>query len=352
MPHQLEAVRQVLKGSREHLLGRANVVATGVGYKVTAGQKTPTLCITCSVTEKVRVAALAARDRVPALVDGLPTDVIQTGRIRIHPQLTSDGLQPAPRRARVHIQQSPTERFRPAPGGVSIGHRDITAGTLGCLVKKKGKVFILSNNHVLANSNEAKIGDPILQPGPHDGGRLPEDHIANLEAFVTISFVGGPSGCPIARGTARVFNALARAAGSYARLGAISEQVTENLVDAALARPLDERDVSDQILGIGSIEGWATAALGIAVKKSGRTTGLSTGEIQQIDVTVNVQYGAGRIARFTDQLLAGPMSQGGDSGSAVLDRDNRLVGLLFAGSENSTIINRIENVFSALGVGL
>jgi len=63
---------------------------------------------------------------------------------------------------------------------------------------------------------------------------------------------------------------------------------------------------------------------------------------------VDVQYGGGRIARFTDQLLAGPMSQGGDSGSAVLDQGNRLVGLLFAGSDNSTIVNQIQHVFDAL----
>ncbi len=88
------------------------------------------------------------------------------------------------------------------------------------------------------------------------------------------------------------------------------------------------------------------------VTKSGRTTGLTTGEILQVDVTVDVQYGAGRTARFTDQLLAGPMSQGGDSGSAVLDAQHRLLGLLFAGSANSTIINRIEHVFAALQVSL
>jgi hypothetical protein len=69
-----------------------------------------------------------------------------------------------------------------------------------------------------------------------------------------------------------------------------------------------------------------------------------------VDVTSIVQYGENKTARFTDQLLAGAMSQGGDSGSAILDTQNRLIGLLFAGSENSTIINRIEHVFSALGV--
>jgi hypothetical protein len=88
------------------------------------------------------------------------------------------------------------------------------------------------------------------------------------------------------------------------------------------------------------------------LQKSGRTTGYTQGEILQVDVTANVQYGAGQTAQFTDQLMAGAMSQGGDSGSAVLNDDKQLVGLLFAGSDNSTIINRIEHVFSALNLSL
>ena len=281
-------------------------------------------------TKKVAVDGLAREDIIPATVDGILTDVVQTGPIR--------------------ALQSRTGRIRPAPGGVSIGHRDITAGTLGCLVKKDGQIFILSNNHVLANSNEAELGDPILQPGPYDGGRLPEDHIANLEQFVPISFSESSSNCPIAIGAANLFNAIVRILGSDSRLKAISVQATDNLVDAAIARPINIQDVTDQILEIGTIRGTTQGELGMAIKKSGRTTGLTTGEVLQVDVTVNVQYGEGKAARFTDQLMAGPMSQGGDSGSAVLDETSCLMGLLFAGSDNSTIINRIENVFSALGV--
>jgi hypothetical protein len=332
MANELFNVRGILGSTRDQLLDRANVVATGVGYKISGGEKTATLSIVCSVTEKVAASQLLSRDRVPATLDGIPTDVVQTGPIR--------------------ALQSRTERHRPAPGGVSIGHRDITAGTLGCLVKKNGQTFILSNNHVLANSNEAKIGDPILQPGPVDGGRFPDDHIANLEAFVPISIEGLPSECPIALGSADLLNSVARLLGSDARLQAVSTQAAENLVDAAIARPLDVADVSDQILEIGVIQGSIPGELGMAIQKSGRTTGLTTGEILQIDVSVNVQYGTGRIARFTDQLMAGAMSQGGDSGSAVLDENNRLVGLLFAGSDTSTVINRIENVFSELGISL
>ena len=108
--------------------------------------------------------------------------------------------------------------------------------------------------------------------------------------------------------------------------------------------------ILDEILEIGTLTDTTFPILGMSVRKSGRTTGLTTGEILQVDVTVDVQYGAGQVARFADQLMAGAMSQGGDSGSAVLDDQNRLTGLLFAGSDASTIINRIEHVFVALGV--
>ena len=332
MADDISVIRNRLKNYRGQLLECANVVATGVGYKITAGQKTSNLSIVCSVTQKLAASQLESKDLVPGTLDGTPTDVIETGLIR--------------------ALQSPTEKHRPAPGGVSIGHRDITAGTLGCLVKKNGTPVILSNNHVLANSNAAQIGDPILQPGPHDGGRFPDDHIADLEQFIPINIGGMPSECPIATGTASFLNSLASMFGSGVRLQAIDQQAEANLVDAAIARPLNPDDVKDEILEIGTVQGIAEAELGMAIKKSGRTTGFTTGEIQQVDVTVNVQYGQGQIAQFADQLMAGAMSQGGDSGSAVLDDSNRLVGLLFAGSDTSTIMNRIQNVFSELGVSL
>jgi hypothetical protein len=332
MANKLTTIIETLKRNRSLLLKRSNVIATGVGYKTTGGQKTKTLSIVCSVAEKVAASQLSDRDMVPTTLKDIPTDVVQTGPIR--------------------ALQSTTDRLRPAPGGVSIGHRDITAGTLGCLVQKDGQKFILSNNHVLANSNQAQIGDPILQPGPYDGGTYPADHIADLTDFVPINIIGLPSDCPIATGIAGVLNILAKLLGSRVRMQAINQQAPENLVDAAIARPLNPEDVTEEILQIGTIQGAATGELGMAIKKSGRTTGLTTGVIEQVDVSVNVQYGEGQIAMFTDQLMAGAMSQGGDSGSAVLDDNNRLVGLLFAGSDTTTVVNRIENVLSALGVSV
>jgi hypothetical protein len=173
-----------------------------------------------------------------------------------------------------------------------------------------------------------------------------------LEDFVAITFLEQPSECQFARGLITVLNAGCQLIGSKTRYRSVNIQATENRVDAAIARPLDPAQVKREVLEIGAISGLGSGSLGTSIKKSGRTTGLTAGEITQVDVTVNVQYGPGQLAQFSDQLLAGPMSQGGDSGSAVLDNNNRLIGLLFAGSESSTIINRIEHVFSELGLTL
>ena len=122
-------------------------------------------------------------------------------------------------------------------------------------------------------------------------------------------------------------------------------------MDCALAKPLTPDLVSPDILNIGVPIGVGTATLGTPLQKMGRTTGYTTGQITQLAVTVSVDYG-GKIATFRNQLMAGAMSQGGDSGSAVLDMNQRVVGLLFAGSNTTAIINPIQLVLDALQVQL
>jgi hypothetical protein len=332
----LELIRSHLRNAREQLMQRQNVVATGIGFKRVAGTETADLSIVCSVGVKLPKSKLNSRDIIPELINHIPTDVKPSGIIR------------------AFQNESPTGRFRPAPGGCSIGQFQITAGTLGCLVRKNGNVFILSNNHVLANSNAATKGDTILQPGPYDGGREPADTLGLLEEFIPISFEEEeiiPT-CPIGRPVLSVLNKIASSVGSTMRFRAYRIQQLENKVDCALAQPLKSDDVKNEILQIGKINGTREGELGMKIKKSGRTTGLTNGSIEQIDVVARVSYGTNKTALFTDQLMAGAMSQGGDSGSAVLDDNNRLVGLLFAGSDSTTIINRVENVFTALGVTL
>ena len=327
----IEEVRRIKAQHAGPLLSKSNVVACGVGYKEVGGVRTDELCVIVSVAKKVLKAELAPADLVPQVLEGIKTDVQETGVIR--------------------ALQDHTARWRPAPGGVSCGHVDITAGTLGCLVSRGDQIYILSNNHVLANSNQAQPGDLILQPGPHDGGTI-EDQIAILEEFVPINFGTAIPTCPIATGMAAILNWMARLVGSQHRLQAFQENPEMNLVDAAIARPTSADLVEKRILEIGEPQGIGEGTLGLAIRKSGRTTALTSGEITQIDATVQVSYGTGKTATFTDQLMAGAMSSGGDSGSAVLDESDRVIGLLFAGSDSVTIMNRIQNVMKALNVNI
>lgn len=333
MKGKFQKLKNVLGNKREELLSKKNVVGTGIGYKIKEGRKTDELAIICSVVKKMDISELSPADRVPEKVDDIRTDVIETGWFRAF--------------------QSPLERLRPAPGGVSIGHYAITAGTLGCVVRRNGEKMILSNNHVLANSNAAQIGDPIIQPGPYDGGNMFADQVAILEDFVPIQFGGEESGnCAIGKSIAAFLNIFAILLGRSTRLRVVKSQASENKIDAAIARPINPDDIREEILNIGMINGLGTVELGNNLQKMGRTTGFTLGNVDQIEASVNVNYGANQVALFTDQIIAGAMSSGGDSGSAVLDENKNLIGLLFAGSETTTIINPIEFVFNALNLTL
>jgi hypothetical protein len=336
MAVNIDDIRAVLKSTRSDLMGKSNVVATGIGYKIINGKVTDNLSIICSVENKKAKNQLASADIIPATMDGIPLDVKASGAIYAFPD--------------------PKLKYRPASGGVSIGHYLITAGTFGCTVKRDGNRYILSNNHVLANSNSADIGDDILQPGPTDGGSRPDDIIGTLHEFIPIAWDGGggnDSNCSFANAAANILNGMASTTGRKSRLKAVIEnQPGKNLVDCAIAKPISESDIKDDILQIGNIAGVAEGTLGLSLQKFGRTTEYTTGTITQIDVTSKVSYGAGKTATFVDQLMAGNMSAGGDSGSAILNDKKEIVGLLFAGSANSTIINRIQNVFELLNVTL
>ena len=317
------------QANMKQLLARPNVVACGIGYKETEGTVTDELCVVVSVKKKIPAAQLMATAMVPQSLGAVRTDVQETGVIR--------------------ALLTPTDKWRPAPGGVSIGHVDVTAGTIGCLVYRGSDLLILSNNHVLANCNKGRRGDPILQPGKADNGTL-IDQIGVLEDFVPLDFGQAPSTCSVASSLESAFNAVARAVGSTHRLSAFQETPGTNTVDAALARPLSPDLVVKTILNIGLPHGVSTAGLGTQVVKSGRTSGFTSGSITQIEVTVQVDYEGVGQATFSHQLMATGMSQPGDSGSAVLDANANVVGLLFSGSDTSTMITPIQTVLSALNI--
>lgn len=333
----MDDVKAAKQQHQQELMGKPNVVGVGVGYKIVGGETTDIPCIIVFVRQKVAAESLSAEQMVPAQVEGVPTDVVESGIIYAH--------------------QSNTGKFRPAPGGVSIGHYQITAGTLGVVVRDNGtgERLILSNNHVLANSNDASPGDPIIQPGSADGGTVQDDQIGTLVRFQSIAFdqTTEPPGCDLAVTYAAIGNFIARTLGADHRVNAYRPEQAVNLVDAAVARPLNDRDVLDEILEVGAISGIVEALPGLPIRKSGRTTALTTGEIMAIDTTVTVNYGAGRNAVFEQQLVSGAMSQPGDSGSLVVDAGSqRAVGLLFAGSDQTTIFSPIELVQDLLDISV
>jgi hypothetical protein len=316
------------------ILALPNVVGLGIGRKVRATRITDQPCLVVMVRLKQPREVLGPEALVPPEVDGVPTDVIEVGELR--------------------AMQARNARWRPAPAGVSIGHYHTSAGTFGCIVRDRvsGLRLILSNNHVLANTNVAQVGDPVLQPGPADGGRVATDTIAHLERFHPIAFTTKPPICPVALGLAGAANMLARQLGSRHRLEASQRDAAAvNWIDAALARPVDDADILEGILDVGVPQGTAAPALGMEVRKSGSTTGLSSGRIIVVYATTNINYAPGRMACFEEQIVTTNMSQGGDSGSLLVAGDPPLaVGLLFAGSPQVTVHNQIQAVLDHLQV--
>jgi hypothetical protein len=229
---------------------------------------------------------------------------------------------------------------RPIPLGVSGGNINLFeggfcfGGTLGALVASGSQQYILSNNHILARTNAASIGEDIVQPGLNDVScqQLSDDVVADLSRFERLRF---------GRGRSR----------------------PTNYVDAAIAQVRSGAvRTSGEIKGIGLLsDQLATDKIGCDVEKSGRTTELTTGTITSVNVTIDVDYGNGRIARFADQFLVGGggFSAGGDSGSLIVHYDKgnqsaapRAVGLLFAGSSSFTVGNPISRVLGALRVSI
>jgi len=284
-----EHVKDVQERNTDVLMARPGVVGTAVG-----------------LNDDVEYAVLVLLERpgvagIPQELDGVSVQVVVTGKIYA---LT-------------------TGRYdRPVPTGVSTGHPDITAGTIACRVTDGSNVYALSNNHVYAKSNEASIGDAVIQPGTFDGGSSPADDIGTLADFEPIEF----------------------------------SRRAKNEIDAAIASS------TTSLLGTATpAGGYGTpsstivgAFLGQQVQKFGRTTELTQGEVTGVNATVNVGYGPGKTAKFVKQIIIEPggFSAGGDSGSLIVTNDDNLnpVGLLFAGSSTVTVANRIDLVLARFGV--
>jgi hypothetical protein len=232
-------------------------------------------------------------------------------------------------------QQSPPIKLGTSGSNVKdINSSYCCTGTLGSQVKDaNGVKYILSNNHVLARANAGAAGEGIMQRGYVD--TVPPCTttgtiiVAHLTKFVTLNFSGG-----------------------------------NNTVDAAIAKVVaGQVNTNGAILQIGTISSATTTpAVGMAVEKSGRTTGLTSSTISSVNVSVTVSgYGpcglGTKVAKFTKQFAvsSSTFSAAGDSGSLILKKPAtgqkpNPVGLLFAGGTGITFANGIKNVLSALAV--
>jgi hypothetical protein len=293
---EFKRFKDVKVKNREKLLSLPNVNGVGVGPKMVRGEPTTEAAVRVYVTKKVPGERLKKEEKIPGKIGGVITDVVQIGEVHF---------------------LSHTGRQRPARGGDSVGDCRPTytsAGTLGGLFidNTDGKQVILSNTHVLAGFDDetidyAAVGDLEVQPGTYDWGDCTDDVIATLKRWVQY-------------------------------------KVTPawNKVDCAIAEVINPADVTNDIYVIGPPSGHRAlgpADVGVTVvQKNGRTTEYTQGTVIDLSYdTSSMTTVHGHSIRFEDQILVAPIggvpvSDHGDSGSLVLDMDNKVVGLLFAGS--------------------
>ncbi len=284
---QVRAAIAVQERNTPQLLGNKDVNGTGIGAG-TDGK--PVIVV---FTRNPNAAG------IPASVEGIPTRVENVGDI---------------------YAMSFTKQYNPIPCGVSTGNNnECAAGTIGCLVTDGTTTYMLSNNHVFARENAASIGEIIDQPGRYDA--KPKCGAARqagtLVAFNTISFT------------------------------------SNNTIDAAIAKFNAGITYTPWMVGnyYKPVGPAAAPVVGMAVKKVGRTSGLTTGTIGAINVTIQVGY-TGGTATFINQIyVPGTFIRSGDSGSVMVTQSNNtVVGLDFAGGSNSSFANPISDVLAYFNV--
>ncbi len=305
---------RVKSSAEKEILKLSGVNAVDVGYKYVDGKRTDEICIRVHVSKKKKT--VDKKQMIPAEIDGIKTDVLEGTYV---PQMLSQ-------KAITAEPLSDTVKYRPLKGGISIGPDRsvggyIFTGTLGCMVTDvaTSKTLMLSNFHVMCIDNGWHAGDQMNQPSLIDTGTHGDG------------------------------------------VGTLLRAVLSSHVDGAVASINSGINTSASIVDIGNVTGTATAVLGEAVRKRGRTTLLTYGFVDGLNGTVNVDYGDGiGVKTLTNQILIRPdttlnprFSNSGDSGSAIVNGDNKVTGLLFAGSSSApylTIANPIGFVESELAV--
>jgi len=310
-PDPLESLAEVRKTLEQELFSPGGNGLVGIAHLEDEGE------VIIFVEDEEAKASL------PRSVYGYTVRTEITGRIEALSTLAAEPVS--------DVDKHRKEEIRPLVGGTSVsayvtkGARIyLYAGTLGMVTYDDR---ILSNAHVIAmepgTGDFLDVGTPIVQPGSGDGGRL-DERVGELEAYIAIDFGDG----------------------------------AQNYADAAIGSVDGEVDVShgEQFGEAGNyrIMGWGEVSSNDIVRKSGRSTGVTTGEVVYTNASVFVDYGD-ETAYFVDQIVVNQddwsFAAHGDSGAAV-DKDGEFVGLVFGGSETHAVVCKAEHIVAGLDIAL
>ena len=347
-----QALRDALAWAKNH-----GDVPVYWGHKVTGGKNTGDPSVVVAVRKKLGKNLITEEERCPEYFAGVKSDVREVSE---------------------YVALATDYRHRPM-GGDSIGHEDITAGTLGGAVHVAGssEAVALTNAHVAyPHWSGAKIGDRVTQPGPFDISDIGGDPMNHFYDFgvvqegVTINMEGFNLGKGDKnQALAKLWWAAVKSIGNFGARQVDCPyrvkvtpfnlpQPSPNLVDAALVRPTAGRALRAGIRDLpGEVVGVMDPSLGMAVYGNSRTSDITYGTVVGLEFEGRINYGGTNFARFAHQGVIegadGDFSAGGDSGRMVfadVDGARYFVGLLFAGGGGQTIINRASDVVRLLNL--
>lgn len=310
-------LRTAKAAAERDLMKIEGVTGVGIGEKIKDGKRTGEMSVRVYVRKKLPKSKVPQNEMIPATIDGMPTDVIERHFVLHAMRVSLKDLR----------AMADAGTYDPLTGGVSVGpcrviNGSVFVGTLGLVVEDNstGDPMMLSNFHVMCVNNGWSAGDTMAQPGRVDGGSCPADVVGTL---------------------------------ARATLG--------GQVDGAVSR-ITARNHDCRITEIGNVAGTAVAVEGEAVRKRGRTTGLTHGFVDDISLTVTVDYEqdigpvtlSNQIGIDVDSTQGPQFGTNGDSGSVVVNANNEVIGLYYAGSEDGAygVANPIASVLGALDVRL
>ena len=297
------------------------ITGIDVGYKITNGKVTDQIAVRFHVPKKLPKEELKKSNILPRTLNNVKTDVLENNFEYLTTITTFE--------VNSSILASDSKRYDVLQGGIEISptepvhvSRDSTGriisksfetGTLGAIVfdKNLNEEVLLTNNHVLSVGGVFTVGGGINQPA---GDRRINRIATNLK------------------------------------------NVNDNLVDGATGRLNGERPFLNSIVDIGVIRGAGTVGYNDAVRKRGRTTLYTEGYVDGMAGTFYINTRAG-LKEYRDIISVrsnsqDPFSSHGDSGSVVVNSQNQIIGLLFAGTPSVTLVCPINNVLSALNLSI